>query len=269
MVKSEKEQEQTTKTLETLLKVVDGNPPAHIADTKTLRLHLSSLKQKIDTSHMELAGCLQYAFDVAAFKDWGYATWKDYVEEEMEISVRKSEYLMKIWKWFSEVVKDARIRSQIEEIGWTKASLLVGVVDEDNANEWIKAAKNHNREELKQIVKNAKARAKGEPDTDKIEVFSNMTFRVTEEQKANIQSALELASQIADSEKPSHLLDLVCMSFVTDNRFQVAPGEKMLKHYLGKMESILGAKFIVIDPNTNDVVVGKQLLNKLVKETKN
>ena len=231
-----------------------------------LRTHLSSLKQRIDSTHMELAGCLQHAYDVSAYQDWGFPTWKDYVETELEISLRKAEYLMRNWKWFSDVIKDVALRKKIEDLGWTKASLLVGVVDQENAEEWIEAAKEGSREDLKRMVKDAKEKAGGDNvKPGDAQVFSSLSFRLTLEQKENIEAALDLAGQIAESDKPGHLLDLICMSFITDNRFQTAPGEKMLRMYLGKMEAILGAKFIVVDPKTLDIVMGQSMLKKLIK----
>lgn len=270
IIVQEKEDNKKRTTVDVLFKVVDGDPPAHIADTKILRTHISSLKQRIDATHMELAGCLEYAFEVQAFRDWGFPTWRDYIEGELEISIRKAEYLQRNWRWFAKIIKDPSVRQKIEEIGWTKASLLVGVVDESNVDHWVKTAKQNNRDKLKQIVNNAKAGSKekdgGNIKLGKPEVFTNMTFRLTPEQKENIESALDLAGQIAESDKPGHLLDMICTSFVADNRFQIAPGQKMLQHYLYKIEAILGTKFIVVDPKTSEVVIGRSVLEKFIKE---
>ena len=47
---------------------------------------------------------------------------------------RKAQYLVSIQEWFGRMKPE--IQGWIREMGWTKAKELVGVVTNDNAEEW-------------------------------------------------------------------------------------------------------------------------------------
>jgi hypothetical protein len=87
-----------------------------------------------------------------------YPSFERYVEDAVGIDFRKAKYLVSIWWWFGvEQRADPKLLMGAQEIGWSKAKELVGVVDPKNADEWFEIAKTKKRDYL---VKAAKAALK-------------------------------------------------------------------------------------------------------------
>lgn len=125
-----------------------------------VHLRIMSLLKKYEETYFELARSL---FEVSARKlyrqmDHKYASFEEYVEKSVGIDFRKAKYLVSIWWWFGvEQRGDPVLLEGAQEIGWSKAKELVGVVDKKNAEVWFEIAKTKNRDYL---VKAAKAALK-------------------------------------------------------------------------------------------------------------
>lgn len=70
-----------------------------------------------------------------------YERFKDWVETVSDMQYRKAKYLMSTWYWFARRIGSPKVSEKIKEIGWTKASKLVGIVDERNVDTWVEKAK--------------------------------------------------------------------------------------------------------------------------------
>lgn len=88
-----------------------------------------------------------------------YEKFSDYVEREVDFQFRKAKYLMSIWWWFDQELHDPDVFRKVKEIGWTKAAMLVGVVDTKNVDVWVQKAKELRVKELNEEVKIAMERA--------------------------------------------------------------------------------------------------------------
>lgn len=247
---------------EPALKTVDGSTPAQDIELESLREDLKQLNKEISHSYFRLAACLKRAFDVRAHASWGYGTWKEYVELELDMSERKAQYLMRVHHWFVVVLKDPTVRDRVEHLGWTKVKLLVGVVDENNVDEWVQRAESMTAVQLEEYIRSL--REGNDPSEKGAENATTMTFKLFPAQAENVEDALELAGRIAESDKRGHLLDLICTSFKQDNIFQTKPGDKLLKHFLGKTAAIADVNLIATERGSGEIIMGKEHLVKVV-----
>lgn len=249
-------------TAESDLVVVDGQEPVQ-DDAAEIRDRLKELKTRFTQTYFEFGAVLQRAYELGAHRGWGFATWKEYVESELGMSERRVQYLLSIHRWFSKVLKDhPHVRQRVEHLGWSKVRLLVGVVDETNVDEWVARAEKMTLAALEEFIKELK---KGKDPKEGAEKLTTLSLRLYPEQMANVEDALELAKEIAESDKRGHLIDLICTTFKADHVFSSSPGTKMSEIYLAKIEKILGVRLVVVNSTTGNVMSGMDVLEQLAK----
>lgn len=248
------------------LTVVDGQDPVQ-DDIQAIRENLQRLKLVYTQTYFEFGAVLQRAFELSAHKTWGFNTWQEYVEGELGMSERRVRYLLSIHRWFSKVLKDhPHVKQRIEHLGWSKVKLLVGIVDETNVDEWVERAESMSLVALEEFVKGLKD---GKAPKEGAEHLAAVTFRLYPDQATNVEEAMELAGEIAESDKRGHLLDLICTTFKADHVFSASPGTKLSQIYLAKIEKILGVRLIVVNADSGTVMSGIDVLEKLASSGQN
>ena len=244
--------------------VVDGSQPAHESQAEEIRKKLVWYSTEISQTYFDFAKLLQKAFETRMYEGWGHPTWKDFVESELHISLRKAQYLQRIHHWFVTVLKDDSVIERVRHLGWTKVGRLVGVVDEENVDEWVERAEQMTVSQLEDYIR--QLRKGGEPGGDGQEDAKTLTFKLYPGQHENVEEALELAGRITnagDQPKRGHLLDLICTTFRTDHVFQTKPGDKLLKHYLTKLGAIADVTLIATE-RSGEIIVGQKFLKRAV-----
>jgi hypothetical protein len=53
---------------------------------------------------------------------------------------------------YDAVVKSGVTWAKVKHLGWTKLNAIAGVLDGENADQWIETASNHRRAEIKKLV---------------------------------------------------------------------------------------------------------------------
>jgi len=89
-------------------------------DADFLRDRAKALVKVVDDSYDELGGVLYKIAASKAYMDFGWETFKEYVEGEVGYSIRKAEYLMSIW-YALEYRYPPEYRDKIRGIGWCLA----------------------------------------------------------------------------------------------------------------------------------------------------
>jgi hypothetical protein len=141
----------------------------------------------------------------------------------------------------------------------------VGGVTEKNIDSWIKKAKLQPVHQFAQEVKAAReAHVSG--TTNPPETIHRITIGLYDEQFKNYERAMRAASVLAESDKTGHLLDMICLEF----NAQYANKEggdrlKAIKRYVAMMERVFGVRVIVIDPDSDAVLAGKDMAKELLK----
>jgi hypothetical protein len=134
-----------------------------------LRLRVLKLRDQMGEAYFEMGRLLHRINKEGIYTHWQgpdgrpYQHFRDYVEHEVDFQFRKAKHLMSIWWWFAEELGDKVVMEKIKEIGWTKAAMLVGVVDGKNVDIWVGKARQLGVKELgdeTRIAMEAAARGK-------------------------------------------------------------------------------------------------------------
>jgi len=240
-----------------------------------IRSQVIKLKEEMDRSRWQLAECLYRVHDENIFQRWGYNNFEQYIENEVQMNVRTSQYLVAMYNWFvaylgPKVKKKGKkvyeqMISDVKEIGWTKARYLVGVVEEDNVMEWLEKAKELTGVELQMEAKRLLVEEAG-GDPKKVKDSKSFTATMMDDQRMIVDQAIELASKTAESKKKGHLLSLICQDYVATNMAQSEGGQKNKSKYFDKIATQFGVKFVAVDQTTEKIVHGRALYNKLVQK---
>jgi len=235
-----------------------------------VRQRIQDCIQRIDAAYMELCQLLHKVYSEKLWQVWGYNSFDQYVEKELPYKMRKVYYLISIWDWFAVKVGDPTVMEKVAGLGWSKVKELVGVVTAENVDEWVEIARRVDGRQLAELCKQAlieKERQAGAaplPHEENVAAVSKLiktiNFSVTPEQYETIQTALEAAKRITGSNKKSYLITMICLDFAAQHAAAHSGKVSVLKH----MESMLGVELIAIDAFTKKVLVGEELLERLI-----
>lgn len=248
---------QTTINLDSIETIHD----VEILDNNQLVEALIESNARTETEYFRLAALIARAHEIQIHKQYN-CTWSDFVEKEIGIHVRKANYLKSIYDWFYGILKTETVREKVLELGWSKVKELVGVVGSDNIDAWVDKAKELSATKLAEYVRNVK---KGrDPEQEQVEGLVRLSFSLHKEQLLNIESALQMASKLADSNKRGNCIDLICTSFVADQIFNLQPGDENLVAYFDKLQKQTDVSLVVFDHGSKKIIMGKDNLIKLV-----
>jgi len=229
-----------------------------------IRKAVQDARTRAEESYWDLSVLLHDVHQNSYYVSWGHASWVDYIEMELDMQRRKAQYLVSIQDWFGRM--PPHIQQWVRGLGWTKAKELVGIVDEDNADEWRDRLDGLSFRDMMDVLK-------GKNGVDVIEEIAgdatvevddkpiSMKFKLFPDQHGNVTRALERARDMAESEKDGHALDLICTDFLSTNG-----GIDSLADYLAKIEKAVGIRIIGFDPNEDAIVYGADTLDSLVDE---
>lgn len=175
------------------------------------------------------------ALSVIQSNEWYKETnenFREFVEVEFGIKYRKAMYLIAI---YNNLVESGVEYEKVKALGWTKLSVISGIITQENVDDWVKAAKEMTVLELKEYIKDqekgsvaagGEPPAKGEGSTTK--TVSTLTFKLHADQREVVDEAIEKAKNDADTEYPTVALEAICMSYVNQTT-KVVKGGKDLK----------------------------------------
>jgi len=226
-----------------------------------VRKRVLDLRKKVEESYWELSQSLSEVYGKSYYIAWGFQSWKEYVESELEFALRKAQYLVSISDWFSKM--SPQLQDWIKGLGWTKAKELVGVVNDENAADWQARLEGLTYaqlvDELKGKGKDIDTPLDGEGDKDVAEDKpQKKAFSLFPEQSANVAAALDKAKQLANTEKDGHALDLICSDFLATNA-----GTDDMFSVIKRIEKSSGLYFIAYNKQTDSVVYGAEILDEI------
>lgn len=241
--------------LATVEEVTDGDEFAEIRD------QVKALKDKADESYWDLAIILHKIYQEALYRKWGYGKWPEYIEEELDFSLRKAQQLVQLQEWFTKIPKN--IQNWIKKLGYAKARRLVDRVTVENAAEWRNKVEGKTLAEINEIIKGASEDAslttgEGGGDANTSEKFKSMNFKLAPPQFENVDRALTKAKEMAESEKPGNALDLMATEFLSTHA-----GIDTIQEYLRSVEKNAGVRLVAYDEKEDSVIFGGDLINDL------
>ena len=225
-----------------------------------------SLRSNIEKSYIDLSFVLRQIMDNAAYMPLGFASFKEYVESELDFQLRKAMYLVSIAKWLESL--PAIAKEWAEELGWSKAKELTGRVTAENFEEWRARLEGKTKSEIQAILTPSEAEtAEAEATASKsaepsAESARKVSFSLFREQDKIVSDALQRAKQIADTDKDGVALELIATDFLASNSGATQDD------YLAHVESITGLRLIAVNPKGDDgrgsIVYGSDTLDDLV-----
>jgi hypothetical protein len=93
-----------------------------------------ALRDKSEQDAWAMAAALVQVKREGYYHGWDFDTWRDYVEKELDLHIRKAQQLTKTEEWL--VLLPKNVAGWIRALGWTKARMLCHIVTAENAAEW-------------------------------------------------------------------------------------------------------------------------------------
>jgi hypothetical protein len=229
------------------------------------RQKVLDLRNKVEESYWELSKTLNDVYQGSYYIPWGYSSWKEYVENELQFALRKAQYLVSIQDWFGKMKPE--VKAWVQSLGWTKAKELIGIVTDENAAEWKARLEGLTYAELVAELKGGKGGGDETPidgSTERPaapEKAAKKAFALFPEQASNVEAALTKAKALANTDKEGHALDLICSDFLATNA-----SDDDLFGVLRRLEKSSGLRLVAYDKSADAVVFGSDLLDEIAGE---
>lgn len=138
-----------------------------------------------------------------------YQSFKALLKEKFNLEYRKAMYLINIYT----VLVEAQIPwSKVAHLGWTKLKELVKILTPENVDEWVDIATDCTVLQLIEKIKQAQGTATSSKG-DSSDV-TTITFKVHEDQKEVIRTALEKAKEELNTEVDTVALENICIAYM-------------------------------------------------------
>jgi hypothetical protein len=243
-----------------------------------LRKRVRNAKSQIDLTRWELSEALYKISKEKMHIHWGYTDWKTYVQAEVGINDRTTQYYMQIYQYFTldfdqnkplPNAKKKKIIESVRGLHWTKSKCLVDLCDTDKNSEeaiwnWIDKAKTLPGSELEAQTKKALHKEKKGTKVS-AEAMKTVSFKLAKDQLEAVDTALEEAGERAESQKKGHLLALICQDYVATTMAQTVKGGNKKFSYFNRLASMMGVHMICVDKETGEIVHGAKVYDQLVK----
>lgn len=178
----------------------------------------------------ELGGVLSVIQSNKWYDEAQYKSFRLFVEKEFGFTYRKAVYLIAI---YDNLVAAGIPWEKVKDLGWTKLRELASLLNKENVDEWVKAAKGMTNVQLVEYIK-AKAQGTlanpGDVAEDEAHKTSTISFKVHADQKETINAAIEKAMNEANTDVKTVALEAICLNYLNNGKIvSVAPAAGDLK----------------------------------------
>ena len=174
------------------------------ASNDLIRTNIKTLIREVDRNYVELSRLLYLTRHCETWKEWGHDSFADYVENEAGKSMDQARALISI---FERLVIELEVdETTLKLIGWTKARLLLKVVDKQNVNDWLEKAKTLSRRKLQDSIKEARKTDEEKPKRCVLAFYPD--------QQEIIDLAVKASQEISGSGSKSHNIYLICLEWL-------------------------------------------------------
>lgn len=236
-----------------------------------VRKKVIECRDKSEQNYWEFGTYLEEVYRNDLYRSWGFDSWTSYVKEELDFDIRTIQYLVKLQKWFSTV--SPKVQQWARSIGWTKARMLMHVVNDANATEWRNRIVGKTVAQISEMLDAEKSKLDsgeggvegdgegGGEGGEAPERARKRSFSLFPSQDELVTNAIEKAKEIAQSDKEGHLITLICTEFLANNTSTMTRDD-----LLRSIEKNIGIKIIAMVPSDSDekqddIVYGYDYLN--------
>jgi hypothetical protein len=206
-------------------------------EARTRLKHVRALREKDAELWVELAEELFEINSKALFHHMmnpatsaKYSSFKEFALQETWFgSERTAAYLIAIWDYF--VIKegegDRTFLDSVKHLGWSKLKEMINYMTTENLVEVMSFVESTEGvmsvNEVKDMVRDSKQVNKKEkdpasgpaPGDTKREKLSQVSYRLFDHQKENLELAIEKAKKIRDTEANSEALEIIALDFMS------------------------------------------------------
>ncbi|MCF8012494.1 MAG: hypothetical protein K9L56_14575 [Clostridiales bacterium] len=167
-----------------------------------VRNALINVSERVIHDYCELAELLHEVWQGQYHKEYGYKSFSDYVEAELDIKGRKAHFLVQITKTLNYL---GIPWDEVREVGWRKMGCISSLMNENNAQYWIEQAQTLNLSQLSNLAKEYRSGNKFEN-----EPIVRMTIQTTEDGSSIIKAAMDHAIKTKNAKNNSEALEKIC-----------------------------------------------------------
>lgn len=154
------------------------------------------------------------------WEQWGFATIKDYAEQELGIEYRTFRYRVIV----GEAIERLGINKEdVNELGWSKFKELVPLLSSvdsfEEAKELFDNVSDLSSREAKDFVRTQRRTYAGEPAV----TIVNYKFRLTNESASVVDEALERAKTLINTESLNSALEYICLDWIASATKKINP----------------------------------------------
>lgn len=232
---------------------------------KDVRDKVLELRNMAESSYWDLSVVLSDVYKNDLYRSWGYESWRSYVEEELDFTIRTAQHFIAIQNWLDNMTP--AMQGWFREMGWTKCRVLLKFVTKENAKQWKNQLKGKTVREIEDIYAQNKATDEGsssgsEGSSTRTETKSTIrrAFSLFKEQDKIIQTALERAKDVGETDKDGRALELICTDYVATTT-NLIDQVSLMKH----MEDITGLKIVAFSPGPDGedtIIYGQQYIDE-------
>lgn len=172
------------------------------------------LKEDIEYNSFKLGGVLARIKEENFIGE--YDSFREKVEAEFGMKYRKAEYLISI---YNNIIDSEVPWEALQEIGWTKLSVISEFLTPDNYEEWIEMAKSMNVVSLKAEAKKLKeSDSKAAPKKSSTSEVKTLSFKVHADEKETIEAAVQKSMEENGTEFKTVALEAICLEYLSGGK---------------------------------------------------
>ncbi|QIG76864.1 putative ribonuclease E/G family protein [Rhizobium phage RHph_Y1_11] len=172
------------------------------------------LSDASDFTLFKLGGVLARINEDGWYKELGYATFREYIDNTQSVGYRTAMYWTAI---YHDLVNSGVSYASVASVKWSKLKEIAKVINPDNVDDWVKKANESTIDTLKLLIANYKSGDKqaiaGQLSTPPENAITTMQFKVHGDQRENIEAALEKAKKDANTDVNTVALEYICIAF--------------------------------------------------------
>ena len=117
---------------------------------------------------------------------------------------------------YDAIVKSGVTWAKVKHLGWTKLNAIAGVLDEENADDWIEKASDCSRAEIKKLVEESLAKSAGRKPGGST-ATQVKTFKFRADQIGKVQAAIDRAKKLNEVTDEAAALEVICQDYLNDS----------------------------------------------------
>jgi len=173
----------------------------------SIREEIKDLIRSIDDSRYDLYLKLHEVKSKEQFVQWGYETFKDYAESELNL-----EYRIALWyAQMGETIAKYNIpKDVILSVSWTKFKEISLLDDKKEIDRLLKKAPNMTFNEVKETVKQLRKNLAPKKEV----TITKLTFSLIEDQYEIVKQAIDKAKEAVGTDSTGAALEYICQEFL-------------------------------------------------------